>query len=119
MRTKLDSKSIIAILVGYDANSLAYRCFDPSTNKILISKDVFFNENAMGNFSPTQWTTTKTLFDILSCEDNNIIPSPSTIDISTLHNDVHQQANHDGDDFLELIDNHQIGADVPPSTNPA
>ncbi|CAM6096998.1 unnamed protein product [Calypogeia fissa] len=46
MRHKLCAKSIHTTLVGYDETSKAYRCHDPTKRKILISRDVIFNENA-------------------------------------------------------------------------
>lgn len=41
-RRKLDSKAIESIFVGYDLNSKAYRCYIPSTRKVVISRDVKF-----------------------------------------------------------------------------
>lgn len=39
-RQKLDPKAISAILVGYDDKSKAYRCYNSSTQKVIISRDV-------------------------------------------------------------------------------
>jgi len=36
------------MLVGYDERFKAYWCYELSTRKILISKDVIFYEGAMG-----------------------------------------------------------------------
>lgn len=41
-RRKLDPKALRAILVGYDDASKAYRCFIPSTRKVVVSRDVRF-----------------------------------------------------------------------------
>lgn len=41
-RRKLDSKAVQTIFVGYDAFSKAYRCFVPSTGKLIVSRDVKF-----------------------------------------------------------------------------
>lgn len=43
-RSKLDSKSIECIIIGYNKNSKAYRCIDPKTSKIYVSRGVMFNE---------------------------------------------------------------------------
>lgn len=43
-RRKLDPKGVQGILVGYDINSKAYRCYIQSTGKIVISRDVKFVE---------------------------------------------------------------------------
>ena len=42
-RTKLDSKTLKTIFVGYCENSKAYRLYDPSSRKIIKSRDVYFN----------------------------------------------------------------------------
>ena len=44
-RRKLDSKSIECILLGYCTNTKAYRLYNISTKKIIISRDVIFLEN--------------------------------------------------------------------------
>lgn len=41
-RRKLDAKAVEAIMVGYDLSSKAYRCYVPSTGKVVISRDVRF-----------------------------------------------------------------------------
>lgn len=41
-RQKLDPKAFAAILVGYDEQSKAYRCYNPNTRKVVISRDVKF-----------------------------------------------------------------------------
>lgn len=41
-RRKLDAKAIEAVLVGYDLVSKAYRCYVPSTKRVVISRDVKF-----------------------------------------------------------------------------
>lgn len=56
-RKKLDEKSIECIFVGYASNVSAYRLYDPTSKKVILSRDVIFledeqfskneNENAM------------------------------------------------------------------------
>lgn len=43
-RTKLDEKSFKCIFLGVSEESKAYRLFDPKSKKIIISKDVKFEE---------------------------------------------------------------------------
>lgn len=45
-RNKLEPKAIPTILVGYDENNKAYRCYDPKTRRIIISRDVRFNKRS-------------------------------------------------------------------------
>lgn len=41
-RQKLDPTAIEMVLVGYDEHSKAYRCFNPKTHKVIVSRDVKF-----------------------------------------------------------------------------
>ncbi|KAJ3705098.1 hypothetical protein LUZ61_008803 [Rhynchospora tenuis] len=50
-RTKLDDKSEKLIFVGYDERSKAYRLYDPTNKKTIISRDVQVNEEATWNWS--------------------------------------------------------------------
>jgi histone deacetylase 1/2 len=59
-RDKLAPTAIITFLVGYDSNSKAYRCYHPATRKIIISRDVRFDEQ---NFTLTDTELTEELFD--------------------------------------------------------
>jgi hypothetical protein len=41
---KLDDRSKKGIFVGYDTGSKAYRCYDPIDQRIIITRNVVFNE---------------------------------------------------------------------------
>jgi len=43
----LDGKSVKYIFIGYSKISKDYRCFDPLTNKIYVSRDVIFDEGGI------------------------------------------------------------------------
>ncbi len=45
-RRKLDEKAVKCILVGYCETSKAYRMWNPTTRKLIISRDVAFDEGA-------------------------------------------------------------------------
>lgn len=45
-RTKLDDKSIKCVLLGVSKESKAYRLYEPISQKILVSRDVVFEENS-------------------------------------------------------------------------
>lgn len=51
-RHKLDQKTKKYILVGYCTKSKAYRLFDPENKKIVISRDVQFDEHSSWKSSP-------------------------------------------------------------------
>lgn len=44
-RKKWDKKSKKMIFVGYDSTTKGYRCVNPDTGKILVSRDVIFHED--------------------------------------------------------------------------
>jgi hypothetical protein len=45
-RSKLDPKVKKYILIGYSLEQKGYRCFNPSTRKLQVSRDVVFDEMA-------------------------------------------------------------------------
>ncbi|XP_073831708.1 uncharacterized protein [Musca autumnalis] len=47
-RRKLDIKATEMIFIGYDCKSKAFRCYNPSTNKVTISRDVIFTDIVKG-----------------------------------------------------------------------
>jgi hypothetical protein len=69
-RTKLDSKSRPGIFMGYAKESKAYRIWDTTKNKIVISRDVIFHESSIPSSSSSSSVTTP--------------PSPVTINFSRI-----------------------------------
>ena len=49
-RSKLDAKAERGIFLGYDSQAKGYRIFNLSTEKIMISRDVEFDEDASWNW---------------------------------------------------------------------
>jgi hypothetical protein len=46
---KLKDRSKPMIFMGYEAGSMAYHAYDPTTKRIHITRDVVFNEEAKWN----------------------------------------------------------------------
>ena len=44
LRSKLESKAIICIFIGYSFDTKVYRLFNQITNKVITSRDVIFDE---------------------------------------------------------------------------
>ena len=57
-RQKLDPKSEKCILVGYSLEQKGYKCYNPSTRKSRVSRDVVFDESASWYAPETTLTTT-------------------------------------------------------------
>ncbi|XP_016730136.1 uncharacterized protein [Gossypium hirsutum] len=53
-RRKLDKKAQVGISVGYNTVKNGYKILDPSTNKILVNRDVVFNEKASWNWEKNE-----------------------------------------------------------------
>jgi hypothetical protein len=50
-RTKLDSRSTKCVLLGVSEETKGYRMFNPLTKKLIINRDVIFEENATWNWA--------------------------------------------------------------------
>ena len=54
MRNKLEPKSTKAMFVGYSTTQRGYKCFDPQTRRLLVSRDVKFIETK-GYYEERSW----------------------------------------------------------------
>ncbi|KAL0355685.1 UNVERIFIED_CONTAM: Copia protein [Sesamum radiatum] len=114
-RTKLDDRSKKMVFLGYDESSKGYKCFDPIAKKVVISRDVEFEEDASWN-----WNTQKgEMYHFLphqeekeddeeqEIEGNNSTPStPSSSDQSPRYrsiNDIYNATERMNGDNLFLL----------------
>ena len=54
LRKKLDDKAEKCIFVGYSEETKAYKLYNPETQKVIISRDVTFDEDGMWDWSEMQ-----------------------------------------------------------------
>ena len=66
-RTKLEDKSTCCVLFGESEESKAYRLYDPTSKKIIVSRDVVFEED--GQWDWKRGTEDDNIFDV-EWEDN-------------------------------------------------
>ena len=50
-KSKLDDQSEKIVLIGYDENLKRYKLFNPSTSRLVVSRDVEFDENVSWDWS--------------------------------------------------------------------
>ena len=53
-RDKLDKKAIPGVFVGYSLISKAYKVYQPQTGKMIITRDVHFNEDEQWDWKNSQ-----------------------------------------------------------------
>ena len=56
-RAKLDDRSVKYVFVGYDASSKGYKLYNSSNNKVVVSRDIEFYEEASWNWEATEERT--------------------------------------------------------------
>ncbi|CAJ2638092.1 unnamed protein product [Trifolium pratense] len=79
-RTKLEETSERCVFIGYSSMSKGYRLYNMKTNKVIISRDVVFDENASWNWEEDK-TEEKTVPAILLQQNSaaeNEQPAPCT-----------------------------------------
>jgi len=63
-RSKLDDKSHQCVLLGVSDEMKAYKLFDPITKKIIISKDMIFEEDKIWNWDEERVESTRTALNM-------------------------------------------------------
>ena len=48
--SKIDDRSVKHVFVGYDASSKGYKLYNPSNNKVVVSRDGEFDEETSWNW---------------------------------------------------------------------
>lgn len=72
---KLDSRSRHAIFIGYAEQSKAYKVLDVSSNKVIASRDVIFEETGKNDFVPKQGVIEHSIDDSSNEKGMSLDPS--------------------------------------------
>lgn len=113
---KLDNKSTKCILLGVSEESKAYRLYDPISKKVIVSRDVVFDESEMWNWN-TNNDVSEGLVDMGEKEEVEIQESEHTppvendLNINTQCNNEEDMNAPNGSDATEQqLDNN--GSDI-------
>ena len=60
---KLSDRSKRMVFIGYESGTKGYRLYDPSTNRLVVSRDVIFEENVPWNWDNTGCSTDQQVTD--------------------------------------------------------
>jgi hypothetical protein len=101
-RKKLDGKSTKCILIGVSEESKAYKLYNPAERKIIVSRDVIFEE--LKGWDWGKKTSTKELIDV---EEND--EAQGQQDETEVGNEVEDNINADNADGNQ--DNYDSGSD--------
>ncbi|CAL2228256.1 unnamed protein product [Prunus armeniaca] len=75
-RKKLDDKSEKCVFLGVSEVSKAYKLYNPVTKKIVVSRDVIFDENTMWNWSENR--SIQQQIPVYDDSDNEEVAAPET-----------------------------------------
>lgn len=81
--TKLANRSNQAIMIGYEIGSKAYRLFDPIRNKIIVSRDVAFEEGRKWQWNDDSGERIKEAGEFTVNFKQAVNPHPETPEIGT------------------------------------
>jgi transposase InsO family protein len=104
-RRKLDDKSIPCFLLGLSEESRGYKLYDPTHKKIIVRKDVVFDESKGWNWKKKDNTQTHidALSDISDDQSNAVEEDENNHDAGDNHdNDNHDDDNHDSQNSEEM-----------------
>ena len=103
---KLSDRSKKMIFIGYEAGTNGYRFYDPSTGRLVISRDVIFEENLAWNWGNTASSPTSSVEET----ETFIVHYKSTVPDPTMEGNVGDlPAEEEGEQFADQ------GGDVDPN----
>ncbi|PNX73907.1 retrotransposon-related protein [Trifolium pratense] len=111
-RTKLDSKSVKCVLLGLSEESKAYKLYDPEKKKIIISRDVVFEENKGWNWNKVSDKKGNQSGNDVLCDEECSTSAPAND--NEVQAEVDMNTSSDEREELDQIDQlHNLAVYVP------
>ena len=78
MSRKLDDKSKKFVFIGYSINSMGYKLFNPTNGKIIISRDIDFDEESSWEWDapPDKGDSSLPILEESNYEEDNSVATP-------------------------------------------
>jgi hypothetical protein len=100
-RTKLDSKSTSCVLLGVSEESKAYRLYDPISHKIIVSRDVVFEEDKSWDWDKRHEENIKVNFELEDDQDKSATAASAENDTS-INEEIEGELDHfDSNESIE------------------
>ena len=117
-RTKLDGNSLKCVLLGVSEESKAYRLYDPLSNKIVISRDIIFNEDDCWPWTTIHTEAGDTLLDWGDMLDNNILDHTHDAQpINTTSGDLVAEVTQSPTSVDDAVEQHNSGENSTEEVN--
>lgn len=119
-RKKWDKTSTEMIFMGYDNASKAYRCYDPATKKLTVSRDVKFDNNSQFSPNNNQVDTEKSSENSVAVNLNSSVESRNSMkDEKQIQEEPEQQLDQENimlEGEIQTPEDHRL---IPNDENPA
>ncbi len=116
-RKKLDPKAVQCVLVGYCEHSKSYRLWNPAERKIIISRDVIFNEDDIFKEPLTdEEPDYRLLFPLPEKPEGE---EHMEVDVMELNNPEETEPVNPANDAMEVDDHGTLEPAIQPLAEPA
>eukprot|EP00833_Pecoramyces_ruminatium_P015816 jgi/Orpsp1_1/1189848/evm.model.d7180000074941.1 len=108
-RKKLSNSALPGIFIGYDINPAAYKIYDTTNNKIILSRSVVFYEDIPGNCGPPSsspdFLNFTPYYEIGGNEDELDFPLEADIDNNNNNNNLDNNNNYNDNNNINNNNN--------------
>jgi hypothetical protein len=120
-RKKLDAKSIKCVYLGVSEESKAYRLYDPVNKKVIVSRDVVFEEGVSWNWDDkkqkaqvTNDDTNSEIADVDLLNHDNITGEGSGVSDNCVGDSSRGNQSHSGDESEQEANDYETEEELPP-----